>query len=312
MASSQLLHDLPSSLAVGWSGGVDSTALLLALHHNGFQVQAWHVDHAWHRQSCDDARLLSKQAKAWGIPFLSRRLKQAPAANREAQARQGRYQAFQAMAAQTGIYAIALGHHADDQAETVCMRMLQGAGVMGCRGIASSSRRGELDIYRPLLHVRRQALLSALQAEGIAWVEDSSNTDISLWRNRIRLRLFPAILAAGHDPYTLFMRWQKQAVSLAANVNAEADSVCLQKTEGVCAVNWGDWQGVSRVVRAQVLQRMAASALGEGVVLGRRHIELIEFWRKKGGRGGLDLSACRLYRRGSYLHLESRTASSRA
>jgi len=304
-----LADSLPPSIAVGWSGGPDSTALLLMLHGAGFQVQAWHVDHAWHKQSHHDALQLSRLAGTWGIPFLSQRLGQAPLSNREAHARQGRYQAFQSMAKETGVFAIALGHHADDQAETVCMRMLQGAGVMGCRGIGAHSCRHDLDIYRPLLHVRREVLKAAVEEAGIVCLDDASNVDISLWRNRIRLKLFPAMASQGVNPYALFMRWQKQAVDLAAVVSGEADRLDLHVTALACSVLWYDWQNLSQAVRAEVLQRMASSVLGEGVVLGRRHIELIEFWQKKGGRGGLDLSACRLSHRGGCLHLESRKAS---
>jgi len=213
------------------------------------------------------------------------------------------------MTKKTNIFSIVLGHHADDQVETVCMRMLQGAGVMGCRGISSQSCHHELDIYRPLLHVRRQALKAALEDAGIAWLDDVSNDDVSLWRNRIRLEFFPAILSMGIDPYELFMRWQKQAVALAKVVNHEADCIDLHMTGLACSILWYDWQNLSQAVRAEVLQRMASSVLGEGVVFGRRHIELIEFWQKKGGRGGLDLSACRLSHRGAYLHLESRKAT---
>jgi len=311
LKTSSLSHDLPPSIAVGWSGGVDSTALLLTLYHAGFQVQAWHVDHAWHKQSLHDAQQLSHLAKAWGIPFLSQRLTEVPISNREAHARQGRYQAFQSMAEETGVSAIALGHHADDQAETVCMRMLQGAGVMGCRGISSQSNRHGLDIYRPLLHVRRHFLETALQEKNITWLHDDSNDDLSLWRNRIRLTLFPKIASMGIEPHTLFACWQKQALVLASKLDNKADSINLHVIDSGCSVLWYDWQNLSQAVRAQVLQRMAASVLGKGVVFGRRHIELIEFWQKKGGRGGLDLSGCRLSRCGGYLHLGSRKAISR-
>lgn len=311
LKTSNLSHDLPPFIAVGWSGGVDSTALLLALYHGGFQVQAWHVDHAWHKQSLYDAQQLSKLAESWGIPFLSQRLTEVPTSNREAHAREGRYQAFQTMAEETGISAIALGHHADDQAETVCMRMLQGAGVMGCRGIVSQSCRDGLDIYRPLLHVRRRFLEAALLERNIAWLHDASNDDLSLWRNRIRLTLFPKMASVGIEPHALFARWQKQALVLASKLNDEADSINLHATGSACSILWYDWRNLSQAVRAQVLQRLAASVLGEGVVFGRRHIELIEFWQKKGGRGGLDLSSCRLSRCGGYLHLESRKAISR-
>ncbi|MDQ6953870.1 MAG: tRNA lysidine(34) synthetase TilS [Mariprofundaceae bacterium] len=299
-------------MAIGWSGGIDSTALLLALHNMGFQLHAWHVDHAWHDASYHEANQLALLAKSWGIPFTSRRLAKAPASNREARARQGRYQAFQEMAEATNITVLALGHHADDQAETVCMRMLQGSGIMGCRGIGLKSERGSLCIYRPFLHVPRLTLKQALQAAKIKWLEDASNHDLSLWRNRIRLRLFPEISANTYDPSDLFLRWQKQAVLLSATINREADTIQLHKTTSGCFISWYAWQNLSQAARAQVLQRMAPTVLGAGRVFGRRHIELIEFWQKRGGHGGLDLSSCRLSHLSEHLHLEWSKASSRA
>jgi len=275
------------------------------LHSLGFQVQAWHIDHAWHDASSSESKQLSLLANSWGIPFISQRLKEKPTSNREAHARQGRYQAFQNMATATGISAIALGHHADDQVETVCMRMLQGSGIMGCRGMSSESIRGKLHIYRPLLHIQRMDLKHALQAAGITWLEDLSNHDLSLWRNRIRLNLFPSMTKASYNPYDLFSRWQAQAVLLAIKINKEADTVKLQKdTTSGYSVSWQNWRNLSQAARAQVLQRMAASLLGEGKVFGRRHIELIEYWQTKGGHGGLNLSSCRLSHTSDRLHLE--------
>lgn len=302
---------LPHTLAVAWSGGLDSTALLWALKEKGFHVQAWHVDHAWHDQSDQDALLLERRAKAWGIPFFSKRLPKFDKKNREAQARQGRYAAFQALSQETGIQHVALAHHADDQAETVCMRMLQGAGVMGVRGMQVQTSVQGLHIYRPWLHVRKHTIKKALQAKHIPWLEDNSNTDTSLWRNKIRLHLLPAMLAQGVDAYVLMMRWQQQAVRLSHAIERAIEDVAILHEEEGCRVDYWLWQALQQPMRVQVIQKMAAMTLGVGKVLGRRHMVLIECWRQKGARAGLDLSGCRLYRQGEGLHLHVRTATSR-
>ncbi|MDQ6995039.1 MAG: tRNA lysidine(34) synthetase TilS, partial [Mariprofundaceae bacterium] len=218
LESSDIYQILPHTLAVGWSGGLDSTALLLLLKQQGFNIQAWHIDHAWHEQSAQDSIVLEQRAKEWGIPFFSKRLPYQHQRNREAEARKGRYAAFQDLAATTGIQHLALAHHADDQVETVCMRMLQGSGVMGLRGIQAHMSVQSLHIYRPLLHVRKHAIQQCLQINHIPWLEDCSNTDVSLWRNKIRHHLLPAIQANGVDPYDLWMRWQQQAVRLADDI----------------------------------------------------------------------------------------------
>jgi len=303
---------LPHSLAVGWSGGADSTALLLALQQAGYDVQAWHIDHAWRASSRQEAESLAHQASLWGIPFLTARLNAPSGNNREAEARHGRLQQFQRWGQQHNINTLCLAQHLDDQAETVCMRLLQGAGVLGCQGMRRERQFDTLRIVRPLLHVSMQDLRQALTDAGIIWFEDPSNTDISIWRNRIRHQLFPAIEQAGVAPQTLFLRWQQQAVTLAQRIEHDTDLLwCkVQVEDNHIMIKWSLWIACSGSIRARLLQRFIAQLFTEGVTPGRRHIELVEFWSNKNGRGGLDLSRCRLYRSGGCLHLQPTKAGS--
>jgi len=308
---SLLQENLPHVLAVGWSGGLDSTALLLCLHHQGYAVQAWHIDHAWHKQSAKDATLLEQRAQSWGIPFFSRRLLHTHQSNREAQARQGRYDAFQSLAAETGIHNLALAHHADDQAETVCMRMLQGAGVMGLRGMQHQSSFHKLTIHRPFLDALKEDIQQAMMLAQLPWLDDISNKDVSLWRNKIRLLLLPAMQAHGIDSRQLWLRWQQQALRVSQDIEAGLYELRIHPEERGCWIDYPSWHDLQESMRVQMIQRMAASTLGVGKVLGRRHMILIECWRKKGAHGGLDLSGCRLYRQGVGLHLQLSAATSR-
>ena len=318
-AQSWLNHgDIPllsDKLAVGWSGGADSTALLLALQAVGYQVHAWHVDHAWHETSADETLILAEMAERWGIPFSSFRLVSAPEANREAKARHARYAQFNVWAGQQGISTLCLAHHRDDQAETVCMRLLQGAGAGGCRGMQMQRMLGALQIVRPLLHVSGLELRIALQQAGVGWLEDPSNLDMSIWRNRVRHRLFPAVRLAGIIPEELFLRWQQQAEILASRLDAAADMVMKSGNARVsenqehatkqASLRWHAWSACGSAVRARVLQKMMVQVFGAGVTPGRRHILLVEQWTNQNGRGGLDLSRCRLQRKRANLHLES-------
>lgn len=294
---------LPERLAVGFSGGVDSTALLLALHDRGHQVVAWHVDHGWHADSAREADELSRKAHIWGIEFYSASIRTALDRNREAAARRARYAQFTLWAQAQGIQALCLAHHRDDQAETVCMRMLQGAGVSGCAGMRSVRELESLRIVRPLLHVSKCELKEMLIRADIGWLEDSSNLDATLMRNHIRHHLFPCIQKNSIDPANLFSRWQMQASRVAALLDAQANTIEVKRGQGEISVLWDEWKNLPCPVRACVLQRMAAALFNEGVVLGRRHIELVEAWLKKDGRGGLDLSRCRLSHQGKGLHL---------
>jgi len=300
---------LPKRLAVGYSGGADSTALLLALHGLGHEVVAWHVDHGWHVNSAEQADDLARQAHIWGIEFHSANVCAVSTRNREAAARNARYAQFSLWSERQKIGTLCLAHHHDDQAETVCMRMLQGAGIAGCMGMKSAREVNQLCIVRPLLQVPKSALQEALRGAGIGWLEDASNRDTTLMRNHIRHHLFPCMRRYGVDPSKLFGRWRIQASRFAVLVDAQASKVGIQRKEGGVNVSWNAWREMSGPVRACILQRMTAELFGKGVVLGRRHIILAELWLKKGGRNGIDLSRCRLSHRGQRLHLASSTVS---
>lgn len=131
---------LPHRLAVGYSGGADSTALLLALAGRGHEVVAWHVDHGWHAGSSAVADSLQVRAAAWGIEFHQLRVQLQSDRNREAEARKARFEQFSIWAGEQGIQTLCLAQQRNDQAETVCMRMLQGAGPAGCAGMRQIGR----------------------------------------------------------------------------------------------------------------------------------------------------------------------------
>jgi len=294
---------LPQRIAVGYSGGADSTALLLALAAGGHQVVAWHVDHGWQSNSSAVASRLQRRAASWGIEFHQARVRTRTDKNREASARTARFEQFSVWSDAQNITTLCLAQQRDDQAETVCMRMLQGAGPAGCAGMRALRRWHGLHIARPLLHVQRAELMRALKEAGIDYYEDASNRDTTLLRNRIRHTMFPAIRSQGTDPAELFCRWQIQAARLSDRLNRLADAVPLAMQRGAVVLAWDAWQGSPPAVRAVLLQRMNARLFGEGSVLGRRHILLVEQWRRQGGRAGIDLSRCRLFRSRENLHL---------
>ena len=294
---------LPSRLAVGWSGGADSTALLLALKSCGYEVHAWHIDHGWHADSARLAEQLEKKAEAWAIPFTSMRLENAPDNNREAEARSGRYEAFQMLAKQSGLTDVCLAHHRDDQAETVFMRMLQGAGVHGLSGMQPVRMRGGLRIFRPFLHLSRSEIIKALKLAGVDWLEDASNSDTTLWRNKLRRQIFPAMADCGVDPVELFMRWQRQAADVVGRIDDALKLVDFECGRNDCSLSWQVWKSLTPLLRIYLLQQMMQRLFGDGTVAGRRHIELMTLWMEQGGKGGLDLSRCRLMRKDGRLLL---------
>jgi len=298
--------NMPNAIAVAWSGGADSTALLWLLREHGYAVQAWHINHQWSEQSTEIAALLAERAKAWGISFTSLNIKK-PNKNKEALSRQGRYTAFVDLSRLSGCHDVALAHHLDDQAETVCMRMLQGAGVAGCQGMLAYRQRDGLNLWRPLLSVSRADIEAYLKANDIPWVHDVSNDDTSIWRNKIRHQLFAQMREAGSEPQHLFLRWQEQAVKQQQAIQSLAKHMVIERLSDesgeAVTVNWHDWCSLTFVVRVYVLQQMMGMLFAEGRVLGRRHLLAIEAWRLQGGNSWLNLPSSCLYRRGQGLQL---------
>ena len=201
-------------IVVAVSGGPDSVALLSALsalpRHDNLIVA--HFNHQLRGAESDadeefvrqlNARLTSQGSVA--TPFFCERINTAAAAkaekgNLEAVARRLRYDWLARVAAETGARWITTGHTADDQAETVLHRLLRGSGLKGLRGIAARRRlRDDIDLVRPLLNLRRAAILDYLDATGQSYRTDSSNTDPRFTRNRIRHELLP-LLAGQFNP----------------------------------------------------------------------------------------------------------------
>lgn len=177
------------------SGGPDSVALLhvfLALRPAyDLTLHVVHVNHHLRAEASEDARFVSDLARSVGLPVTITDVNETPGRgdSPEAWARRVRYRAFDAVAAQAGASRIAVGHTADDQAETVLMRLLQGAGPRGLSGIPPV--RGPF--IRPLIELSRDEILSFLKGIGARWVEDRTNLDLSYLRNRLRLHLIPEL-----------------------------------------------------------------------------------------------------------------------
>jgi len=183
-------------LAVGFSGGADSTALLAACAARWpGQVRAFHVHHGL--QAAADA-FVQHSERICGqlqVPLHVQRMdaRHAPGESPEAAARHARYDALAAMARQAAVPAVALGHHADDQVETLLLALSRGAGVPGLAAMPALAVRDGLAVHRPLLRVPAADIRAWLVARNLPWIEDPSNTDLRYTRNRIRAELLPAL-----------------------------------------------------------------------------------------------------------------------
>jgi tRNA(Ile)-lysidine synthase len=190
-------------LAVGFSGGADSTALLAACASRWpGQVVAFHVHHGL-QSAADDFELhCLTVCERLGVPLVVHRVdaRHAPGDSPEDAARRARYEAFAAMARMEGasaaVKSIALGHHADDQVETLLLALSRGAGLPGLAAMPAQMQRNGLDIHRPLLAVPGAEIREWLAGRHLPWIEDPTNGDERYTRNRIRAVLLPALAQA--------------------------------------------------------------------------------------------------------------------
>ena len=184
-----------ASVVVAASGGVDSTVLLDVLDGLGYRLHVAHLDHALRSDSAVDSRFVSDEAKRRGLPCsVERRDVRAYARTEglslEEAGRRQRYAFLDQVAGRVGAEFIALGHHADDQAETVILRLLRGSGATGL-GAMAIAREGRY--LRPLLRVRRAEIETYARQRGLCYREDPSNRDPRFLRNRVRGELMPLL-----------------------------------------------------------------------------------------------------------------------
>ncbi|MHB1115690.1 tRNA lysidine(34) synthetase TilS [Sideroxydans sp.] len=196
--AAQLAPLLPagSKLLLGLSGGMDSVVLLHALHRLapklGYTLSAMHVHHGISPNADAWARFCTELCERYAIQLEIKHVDIAPLKDThgiEASARKLRHAAF----AESACRYVALAHHADDQAETLMLQLLRGAGLRGVSAMPLVREQGSQLLLRPLLACGRTTLLAYAQQHALQWMEDESNADELYPRNFLRHRLFPVL-----------------------------------------------------------------------------------------------------------------------
>lgn len=178
-------------LAVAVSGGADSTALALLTHEwtvaQGGQTTAMILDHGLRVESACEAAATRDRLQAQGISTtLLRWAGPYPSVNLQATAREARYRILEQACAEAGILHLLLGHHRDDQIETILQRLDRGSGVDGVAGMMAIRYHPFGRLLRPLLAFPKSDLIATCQRFGAAWVEDPGNSADRFGRSRLR------------------------------------------------------------------------------------------------------------------------------
>jgi tRNA(Ile)-lysidine synthase len=308
------------------SGGADSVALALWLQDFAARpapaftfVGLIHVNHALRGAESDaDEAFCRDLAVRLGLPID---VVAAPIVvtgrSPESAARDARYVAFAAAATRLGATVVCTAHTADDQAETVLLRLLRGAGLRGLSGIRSTNRQ----VVRPLLDCRRHQLRAALVQLGETWREDASNTDLSIPRNLVRHELLPAvervathIAPGGIEAVARFAAYAAEdeqfledaAIALAARlVVPEPSDGAGQRVTLV-----RDQLASAPAPLARRVVRLAAANIAPDRPWSAGHIEaVLRLARRLQGGGSLDLPGVRVERVSNQVRLISRAGT---
>jgi len=282
LSSDRLLKN-DEVVVLGVSGGPDSMALLhLLLELNksaGWELHL-HVAHLNHQlrgdQANEDAAFVQAACDSMSIPCTidQRDIRKSAAAEGlsiEEMSRRERYAFFERVCIQTGARAVALAHHADDNAETILHRVLRGTGLRGLAGIPRSRPLGpgsQIRVVRPLLRFTKAELQRFLVDAGVAFREDRTNTSNEAMRNRIRNILLPAIeqevnpqVRDALNRLGLQARWLEEF--LVETVQRTFETIVISRTDRSVVLNADAVLRKSRIVQAELV-RTAYVALGLG------------------------------------------------
>ena len=275
------------SVLVGFSGGPDSSALLFILKALSpllpFRLAAAHLHHGLRGEEADrDAGFASATARKWGIPCFVERadvesIRRDYGLSTEEAARCARFQFLEELAAAQGFTRIALGHHQEDNAEMLLMRILRGTGISGISGIPPIR---EDRIIRPLFFLHRAEIHRFLTDEKIPFVQDSSNQDERFLRNRVRNRLIP-LLEKEYNPQI------RSALNRLADIVREEDRWATKEArremarittenEGARPILQRDaFNALALAIRRRIIRMAVHRAGGAMRDLGWRHVEAI-------------------------------------
>ena len=267
-ALQQALANIPSdqAVAVALSGGTDSVALALVAAHICTQraqpLYFFHIHHGLMPEADAWAEHLSELSRALAVPLNVRHVHVdlGQGMGTEASAREARYQALASLASEHQVAAILLAHHQQDQAETVLLRLLRGAGVLGLSAMQEDVERQGLRLLRPLLEVERADLVAIARdyASRTGWhaVEDPSNADPQYKRGAFRTELVPVLEQHWPAWRQTLVRHARQAADVSEILDevAALDWQTLEPDASGQSFSLKTWRNLSPARQALVLR----------------------------------------------------------
>jgi len=286
------LLDAGDTVVVGVSGGPDSLALLHILRRMSpvlnLKLHVAHLNHGLRgAEAVADAAFVAEVARRWELPLHQKTISVAQIARQQKKsvedaARIARYTFLAAVAQKTSARKIAVGHHADDQSETVLLHFLRGAGLDGLRGMRPAApvpvvADAAATLIRPLLETTRADIEAYCREHHLSPRLDTSNTDGAFTRNRVRHQLLPALEAFNPNIRAALRRTAALMQADFSLVEREVDRawqfVVKTATADAIAIDRADWQVLSPAAQARVLRRAVARMRRAATDIDFRHIE---------------------------------------
>lgn len=264
-------------LGLAVSGGTDSRALLELMRTYPAELHIIHVNHGLRPSSGDEAEEVSRLANHYEMEFHLYQYSLAdyenlPSNGLEAQARALRYRAFEDWLSR-GDRVMLLGHHADDQAETVLLHMFRGTHVTGLRGMAKL--RGKY--LRPLLGIRRKSLESYLAIHGIIAIEDESNQELSMTRNRIRHEVMPLLEDVfKRDPVAMILR-----TAMTVEEDQNLLEHLIEELYGQYLIGQNGIYRVTSDVRPEILRALLHRVLPRRDLKRQHYLDMVELLQQR-------------------------------
>ncbi len=269
--------DRKSPLLVAVSGGADSLALLHLLHETyGLEIAVAHVDHNWRSNSAVEALELKEMVENLGLVFHLKTLDASSLpGNLENACRDERYQFFRELCDNFDYQGVAVGHHADDQVETVLKRFLEGASLLRLSGMAAEKDINGVRVFRPLLNISKKDLEEVVAKLSLVPFYDETNEDSRFLRGRMRTVLFPGIQAQfGKNIRPGILHIAEEADELVDYLDQQIKSLFseLVEGEGCFSIPLKIIQLQSRIIIRHFVRRICDRL---GVVFSRDQLETV-------------------------------------
>ncbi|HKZ09318.1 MAG TPA: tRNA lysidine(34) synthetase TilS [Rhodanobacteraceae bacterium] len=253
----QIEANASPALCVAFSGGPDSTALLHALAQlpqaRECNMRALHVDHGLHAASADWAKRCTDFCKSLDVPLATFRVQvdHARGEGLEAAARRARYAAF-AQNLGEGEWLV-LGHHRDDQVETVLLKLLRGAGPEGLGGMRARRPFARGWLWRPLLETSREELRKYLSEKELSCIDDPANANLRFARNVLRREILPCIAAHWPHADASILHAAQLCRAAADYIDAAAQTALATLRRDANTLDVTGWLALPEALRAPVL-----------------------------------------------------------